>query len=332
MGHSIRLNERQFRQIVKESVRRIVESIIDENRVITFDGKTYPNFGWCVVLSGHGGSGKGFALEKSIPIDGKIINVDHFKKMWVKMNGGLAPNGEPYDEGNPKHVSDVHYKVRELGWKKKTISNIEKEEAHNPEMLPNIIFDMTGVHPAESMKDTAKKAKELGYNTILIWVIANRSEALLRNSNRSRHVGDIFLHQHANSLVEEMPEFLKSNLATEYFDDAWLLFNSTETVKRSDLEGDERKTAAVKLERTNSGFIIDNETEERMKRYFGKMERNPINPQDYLTSQEIADKYGTVVNVTSVKPNFNDFSNPRISNKRQFAIDRNKVPDNFYRD
>ena len=62
-----------------------MQCLLDENKVIAFSGdKVYPRFGWCVILSGGTGSGKGFVINKQLPIDGKVMNVDHYNKLYFQ--------------------------------------------------------------------------------------------------------------------------------------------------------------------------------------------------------------------------------------------------------
>lgn len=319
-----------IQQHLDEIITECINEIVDENRVVTFGNATYPNFGWCVVLAGGGGSGKGFVASRLLPINAKTINVDDFKKMYVKLRQGKI-DGEDYDSKNPQHVSNVHMAVKKLGWKDKIMRNTMSPETHSPDKLPNVVFDMTGDKPNISVAKIAMYAKQMGYNTMLVWVVANRHEALLRNLQRPRRVGDEIMHQKHNALATQMPPFLQSSESVSYLDDAWIVFNSTEGIKQSDLTGDEAKTAAVRLQRTESGFVIDNETQARLSRYLGRMETDPANPKVYMSSDEIAAKYGTKTKKTDIKPNFNDFSNPKSREREAFTIDRSKVPDNFYR-
>lgn len=63
----------EIHQLVNECISRLKEKggIVQENKIVTFGNKTYPQFGWCVFLAGSGGSGKGEALNRLVPINGK---------------------------------------------------------------------------------------------------------------------------------------------------------------------------------------------------------------------------------------------------------------------
>lgn len=67
-------------KIIFENKQRLVE-----DKVVKFGGQTFPKFGWCVILMGGGGSGKGTAFNSLIPIEGAYLNVDNLKenpKIW----------------------------------------------------------------------------------------------------------------------------------------------------------------------------------------------------------------------------------------------------------
>lgn len=284
------MNKRDIRKLISECISVLKEKhyIIQENRVVTFGSKTYPNSGWCIFLGGSGGVGKGQILKTQLPINGKIINVDHWKKYYAKMYD------MNYDSHNPEQVNAIHQAISQKNWKGKVKDNLFNPEVHqNKNNLPNIIFDMTAKHPYDDIFDTAEEAQELGYKTMLVWVVATRSESIIRNLHRDRRVPDKILHSAYNSLMTEMPKFLQSTYATECLDDAWIVFSSYTDLSRSDLQGDETKTAAVQLKPTSNGFFIDRGTMERLTQYLGKEEATPDNPSTFLSSDEVAAKYGT---------------------------------------
>lgn len=71
--------------LIVESLRsQLSESIINEAKVVTFDGKVNPNFGHAVIMAGGAGSGKGFALKNIIMLQGKTFDVDELKQLYVK--------------------------------------------------------------------------------------------------------------------------------------------------------------------------------------------------------------------------------------------------------
>lgn len=281
---------KDIRKLINECISVLKEQncVVSENRVVTFGNKTYPNFGWCVFLGGSGGSGKGFALGKLIPINGKVINVDNWKKFYAKMNG------MDYDSHNPEQVNQIHQAISSKKWKSKYTDNIFNSDVHtNKDRLPNVIFDMTAKNPYHDVLGLAEEAQDLGYKTMLIWVVATRHEAMIRNLQRDRRIPDRILHDTYNQLMDNMPKFLQGSYAGECLDDAWIIFSSAPNIDRSDLQGEETKTVAVQLQRGQRGFVIDKDTMQRLIQYLGEKEVNPDKPQTYLSSQEVADKYGT---------------------------------------
>lgn len=307
-------NSNYLHNIIHESLNKI----LNENSVVTFNGEVYPNFGWCIFLAGNGGSGKGFVLKNLMPIDGRVINVDDFKEKYAKMFNGIYINGKmvDYDSHNPEHVKAAHIAVRNKGWKHKTISNAFNDNVHdNSSRLPNIIFDMVGKEPSEII-DLSNKAKKLGYKTMLVWVVTTRHHALLRNLERPRQIPDEVLHTAANELSNNMPKFLGSQKASICLNDAWLVFNSTENIDGNDLVGDLAKTAAVRLNRGENGFDMDEKTKNRLMRYLGKNEENPKNPTTYMSSREIASNYG--------KPKYRMNNNTKKNEFMGYDFDRSQ--------
>lgn len=320
------LSELRLNRIISECINRV----INENRVVTFNGRTYPHNGWCVILSGGPGSGKGFVNNFQLPIDGKTINVDDFKEMFVKMNGNKI-NGEDYDSRNPEHVSYVHSKVKEKDWKGKWTNSLMNPETHSPDRLPNIIFDMTGKKPNKNVINIVKQAKSVGYNTMLVWVVSNRCESMIRNLQRKRRVKDVILHDIHNSLAREMPPFLNSPQSVEFLDDAWLVFGSTEDLHQPEFTEEEKKSVSVRLTKGSDGFKMDDATHERLMRYLGKIETNPEDPEVYISSDEILDRYGERVNRRMTKPNWSDLTSPKSKEVNGLRINRTEIPDNFYK-
>ena len=278
----------EIHQLVDECISRLKEECkLTENRVVTFGRKVYPNFGWCVFLAGGGGSGKGNALNTQIPISGKTINVDNWKEFYAKLQG------VKYHPEDSEQVAWAHQGVKQKGWKQKYMNNLFNPEFRtDKEKLPNIIIDATAKNPYYDVFDIAEEAQEIGYKTMLVWVVATRSEAIARNLKRSRHIPDYVLHDAYNSLMDNMPRFLQGSYASECLDDAWIIFSSAPDMSKGDLEGDEKKTAVVQLKRGNKGFVIDDGIMKRLIQYLGEKETNIDNPQTFLSSKEVIDKYG----------------------------------------
>lgn len=301
-----------FENYIKKLVNEAIKEYLNEKRVITFDERVYPKFGWCVILAGGGGSGKGYVNSHNLPIDGKVINVDDFKKLYARMKK------IEYNSHNPEDVARLHKMVSQADIKGMYTDNIFNTDAHNMERLPNVIFDMTGRDPEYNVTYIARYAKEIGYKTCIVWAVANRHEALLRNLRRSRTVPDNIIHSIHNNLATNMPPFLESKTAVEYLDDAWIIFSSSDNLTQSDITGDAAKDIAIHLDKNGNGFIIPNDTLERINKYVGKLEKNPLHPETYLSSKEIADKYGTLRTDKNGNPNGYDFNRNQFNKNSTF--------------
>lgn len=278
--------QRMVQNMIVESIK---ETLQNEDRRVKFNNNTYPKFGQAVVMVGGAGSGKTFALDSGlIPIDAKHFDTDEFKKKYIQLQS--KPNSvinredtHQYDLKNSEDVSALHWKVKGKGWDWKTQDAFMYDETHDPQRLPNVVFDITG-KDVSKMIDIAQTCKEMGYEITLVWVVVNRSRALWNNLNRSRNVKQDVFHSIHNKINEVVPNFIKQD-AGKYFDNAWLVFNSTETLGAK-TEEDEKNTA-VSLEKNGNGFIIDDTDAERLYRMLGEDEPNPSNPQKYKSYDEI---------------------------------------------
>ena len=321
MKQTIRLTENRLRLIISECVKRV----INENRIVTFNGRTYPNNGWCVILSGGSGSGKGYVIANQLPIDGKVIDVDEFKDYLIRMNGGYI-NGERYNPRDAEHVKMAHFLVKQKQWKEKVRNNVLNPETHHIERLPNVIFDISGSEPDKDVVTIAEQAKECGYNTMLVWVVSNRSEAIIRNLQRNRCVKDDILHYIHNSIAINMPQFLKSSTSSDCIDDAWIIFSSTENITQPEFTDEEKKNLAVRLNRTDNGFKTDNDTINRLYRYLGEIETDVENPKVYMRSDVVMDRFGEKTANKVIKPNWSDLSKPKAVEYSGYRINRSKLP------
>ena len=71
---------------------------LNEDKVVKFGGQVFPKFGWCIILMGGGGSGKGTAFNSLIPIEGAYLNVDDLKenpRYWDIHPSYRDENGRP---------------------------------------------------------------------------------------------------------------------------------------------------------------------------------------------------------------------------------------------
>ena len=231
---------------------------IDEAKMVTPQGRMYPKKNIAVVLSGGAGSGKSYLLKHNVAVEGKVINVDDLKDMWVKAIKNFKEKQE-----------DAFFGSYENGDR------------------PNVIYDITG-DSADKLKNTGKMLKDLGYHVVLVWVVTNRQVALMRNMCRSRVVSQEVFHSTHNGVLKNVLPFLKS-AGAQFYNEAWVVFSSADSLKELTPEQqkafDDYKT--VKLTKNGSKFEVPVELEERILTTLGPEETDPANSKVYKSYQDI---------------------------------------------
>lgn len=209
----------------------ITEERLDE-KLITYNNRA--PYGQIVFLAGGAGSGKGFAGSNFLDSAGfKVRDVDEMKKqlqilnrlgkITVKdiikkygkrikpndmetiqkvFNTELPKGGQQTISNlnlkNPEHVMVLHLLVKAMGIKEKSLENMLAGKS-NPEVLPNIMFDITAKDLSD-ITDVLPMLKNAGYdakNIHLTWILTNYVTAMDNNKNRARMVPeDILLKTH----------------------------------------------------------------------------------------------------------------------------------------
>ena len=257
-GLFYKYNMKKFEEFCKDYINEETKTeTIDEASVVTFGGRTFPNNGWCVILAGGPGSGKGYQQNQSIMIDAKVFDVDALKSLYVKAaNKGLLPDKRKYDFKNPQDVADLHQIIKDKKLDKMNMVKFFKDLGK----LPNIIFDVTGKNVAE-LKNNCEQVKKAGYKTSLVWVVTNRDVALVQNLTRPRVVPQDIFHKIHNAILANLPDFIKNEAAT-CFDECWILFGTTKKLPK-DMTPEEAKelhdNRAFKLTKNGDGFEISEE-------------------------------------------------------------------------
>ena len=289
-------------------LRIIHEDNLNEMSYVTFGGKANPSYGWAVCLAGGPGSGKGFVKDNYFLLDFISFDVDKLKTDFNKAIKN--PNSKfqkyatktNYDFSKPEDVSDVHNIVKSNGWEDK----IQKNVLNNNNYLPNVVFDVTGDNPNKLIKN-ATTTKALGYNTALVWVVANREEAMVRNALRSRNVSDYILHSKHNTINTELYKFITAQ-AGKYFDECWIVFNSNDHVGGTSEEAKWlEKHRVIQLKKTGSGFTPTNKEAARIFMTLGAQEPNPSNPEKYVDLQTTKDLINQKGNVTPANSTTTDW-------------------------
>lgn len=246
------------------------EELLDEATSVTFGGESYPTSGWCIILAGGSGSGKGYVQKDALLIDAKVFDVDKLKDMYLKaVKHKLINDPNEYNLKNPEDVTRLHHIIKRKNYdasiRYSFFKNIEKQKEK-----PNIIFDITG----KSKKDfihISEFVKQYGYKISLVWVVTNRELASVQNKSRDRVVrDDIFNHIH-NEVKKNVNEFILTD-AGKYIDECWIFFNSTKKPREemTDYEKKELKdNRAFKLKKKEGKFILPIDLQIRLNDVMG---------------------------------------------------------------
>jgi len=276
--------------MIKELIQEVItEEQLDE-KLLTYNNRS--NYGQIVFLAGGAGSGKGFAGSHFIDSASfKVRDVDELKKSLQILNrfGKISidtivkkhgKNIKPKDLENinqvkadgynlqnmnlkkPDHVYALHTLVKAMGIKEKTLEAMLMGK-NNPEVLPNIMFDITAkdVTDITSIIPQLRKAGYNSKNIHLTWVLTNYVTAMENNRERSRMVPeDILLKTHegaANTVwglvTKAMPRGLNGRCDV-------ILNNPQHTVFYKDADGNDVKGIAkgflaLPIKREGKGMV-----------------------------------------------------------------------------
>jgi hypothetical protein len=106
---------------------------LNEDKVVKFGGQVFPKFGWCIILMGGGGSGKGTAFNSLIPIEGAYLNVDDLKenpRYWSIHPSYRNEKGRPIKD---KQNHNVRYDDTYMDWVRDNFPNIDSPNQKNIE-------------------------------------------------------------------------------------------------------------------------------------------------------------------------------------------------------
>ena len=179
-------------------------------KLITFGGQAYPNYGHIVLMAGGAGSGKGFILSNLVGLEGKVFDVDELKtlasktpaiKKRVAKELGVDIEDLSKNLKDPKNVEKLHDimgNYLEID-KRKERAFYRGVLAAPEDRKPNIIFDMT-LKSLDKLEKIAKDAAKLGYdkkNIHIVWVVNDIEVAQAQNLKRSRTVpSEILINTH----------------------------------------------------------------------------------------------------------------------------------------
>lgn len=271
--------------------------LLNEDKMIKFDGELSPKFGWCCIMSGGAGSGKGFVQKQVMDFDARVLDVDELKKLYVKaINSDKTTLGRNtniakryYDFKNPDDVEELHYATKKYGKEQRNIYTTGSA-VDDIRRLVNITFDITGKDTEETLT-ICRDMKRLGYKIMFVWVLTNREEAMVRNLMRDRVVPDSIFHQIHNAVNAAVPKFLQSSSAN-IIDDAWLVFSS---LGHAGGDSDALKALAanraVELKKTSHGFEIDDELLKRITDTLGEPENLDSDDRIYMSQKDVLSRF-----------------------------------------
>jgi predicted kinase len=254
---------------VKDLIIEVINEELLVEKLITYNNRA--PYGQVVFLAGGAGSGKGFAISNFLDSAGyKLRDVDEMKKQLQILNRigkitidqilnkygksisqsdidnikQIQADGyrlQNMDLKKPNHVAALHTLVKAMGIKDKSLANMLAAQT-NPEVLPNIMFDIT----AKDISDITQvlpQLKAAGYkpeNIHLTWVLTNYMVAMQNNKSRERQVPeDILLKTHEGAgntiwgvVTRALPKGMNGRVDV-------VLNNPENTVYMKDAEGNE---------------------------------------------------------------------------------------------
>lgn len=212
--------------------------LLNEDRTVKFDGVTFPNYGWCVIMCGGPGIGKSTAYKNLVSINAKKFDVDDLKTYKLKtseLEGDklIMRNGdvweldgipEPYNMSNPAFTSFVHEKTRPFAGKvRRQFFNMGAKD--NKETLPNIVFDITG-SDIEDFQQIIENVKPLGYKISVVWVLGDFEQAIKQNAQRGRQVDASIVFKKHKKVMSTVQDLLLDKVMLRSIDEFWVIVQS----------------------------------------------------------------------------------------------------------
>lgn len=224
-----------------------------EEKLITFGGKAYPNFGTVVIMAGGAGSGKGFVKDNLVGVEGKVFDVDELKKIAskaplikkrVKDEFGVDLEDLSKNLKDPDNVSKLHEIIGDAldipdARFKRFITSVLSAA---PDRKPNIIFDVT-LKDLRKLEKLTRQAASLGYskeNIHIVWVVNDIEVALDQNAKRDRTVrADILVNTHRGAAAT-MADIINMGNSLKKYMDGDIVFAFNKIKVDSDLQKSEK--------------------------------------------------------------------------------------------
>lgn len=275
---------------------------------VKIGGKEYPKNGWAVIFAGGSASGKSTLIKNGqMLFEGETLSTDTAGEDIIEVHNNAAR----YAKEDPERLREAERLV-ELGcanrygtvclqnihldlacktWGLGKMSTVLSNGAHSrKEQIfrqhitaaasrnhANLLLDMTGKEKeVEMYKELLIKN---GYKVAIVWVIANRTQAILWNLLRPRRMNIDAVHSGHDGPNKYMLDYLQDSRSRD-IEDAWLVFNTTETPARPMTE-EEKQTAIVRLTKQGDRFVVDETVAERVRKVIG-----PLSPKAAEDSEE----------------------------------------------
>lgn len=216
---------------------KLLENLLFEDKIVKFNNEVAPKYGWCCIYIGGPGSGKGFATNLSVRLQGHKFDPDDLKRPEVLQALGIVDKLEtPVDKrkmNNPEYVSELHTATEPLKGK---VMNHELNQGRysGKDRLPNIIFDIVG--STGKFNEIIPTVKEMGYKVAIVWTLTDVNRAMNQNATRNRVIDkDIVVGGH-KKVIKAVEELFSSNLLNSV-DEFWIIDNTNSVQIRKDKEG-----------------------------------------------------------------------------------------------
>lgn len=212
---------------------------LTEDKVVKFDGQTYPNFGWCVIMCGGPGMGKSTVYKKLVPINAKVFDVDALKTFTLKtseiddnvitMRDGTQYNlndlgiEAPYNLSNDKFTSFIHDKTRPLAKKvrKNVYGTVDRSDK---DRLPNVLFDITGSN-INDFVDIIDEMGDRGYKIAVVCVLGDVEQAADQNAQRPRKIKNDLLYSLHKDVLHSIENLIGDRKLLARIDSVWVVIN-----------------------------------------------------------------------------------------------------------
>ena len=210
-------------------------------KLITFGGKAYPDYGNVVVMCGGAGSGKSFVAKNVLGIEAKTLSTDDILPRLMKFEDNHELSVEfkklygktlaQCDLGEPEDCEALHNFVNQKQFAKQQYGEMFGN-IFTQKQKPNIIFDVT-LKKYPKIEDISGLCIIGGYvpeNIHMVWVLNSFVNAKEQNAKRDRKVPEEGLIATHKGVANVMKEVLTMSKSLGMIDgDIWIYFGSTNT-------------------------------------------------------------------------------------------------------